>query len=205
MKNNALKILLISLLFSGFTSCSSDDELDIPEKESTYTFQSIKWCLEEGDGCEELEKNVHNTFYNYEAEAVDITVNPLEKVKDYSYFHNNEDTELLKQLTGDSLMVSIPSEFSLLSTQYGYFLGKTAPLYIGKQVDLDPTFRTEKTTTLAPKTKMTEDHTIYQNKITATYIISFFSEDLGYKEIKGKWTGVFFKNLTGNTLFEEIK
>ncbi|MBS7111527.1 MAG: hypothetical protein KH100_10050 [Dysgonomonas mossii] len=49
--------------------------------------------------------------------------------------------------------------------------------------------------------------TIYQNKITATYRIRLVADDdsFDYKDIHGKWTGVFLRNMESSSVVEEIK
>lgn len=199
----------ISLLFVFmsclFISCSNDKEL--PEENKTYTFHSIMWKLEEGDKQEVIEDHKSIFFQNNSNETISATHNSSDYIKDYSHFHDSEEAELLSKLMSEDYIVSIPSEIDLLSSNYVYYTGKDAPLRIGEKVELEPSSWFEESTTLPPNCKLTINTTIYQNKITATYRIRLVANDdsFDYKDIYGKWTGAFLRNMESSSVVEEIK
>lgn len=205
MKAYSQILLLFIFMSCLFISCSNDK--DLPEENKTYTFHSIMWKLEEGDKQEVIEDHRSISIHNNVDELAIITNKSEDYIKDYSHFHNSEDAELLTQLMGEDYTVSIPSEISLLSSDYVYYSGKEAPLRIGEKVELEPSTKVKESTTLPPHSKLTTNVTIYQNKITATYRIRLVADDdsFDYKDIHGKWTGVFLRNMESSSVVEEIK
>lgn len=165
---------------------------------------SISWYLQDGDSCETLTSTFITTYINGTGTSAYTTFVP-QGIEEYSFFHESENTELLRKSLGDSLIVSIPYDFDLLSSQPKSFSRKTAPLCSGKEIKLEPSAKIEVSATIPPNSKVIVNNTIYKNKITATYIIDLVSEDLVHKEIQGKWTGVFFKNIESNETVTEIE
>ncbi|MDR2950614.1 MAG: hypothetical protein LBV71_15615 [Prevotella sp.] len=180
--------------------------MDNSEESNAYRFYSIMWKLDDGDGLEVLDYKTHEVFYNNENKDINIVFESMEEVEDYSYFHETENAELLKKLLGKDSIVSIPSEYNYLFSDYSSFSGTEAPLRIGEKVKLHPLMAAASVTRLPPNCKLTQDRTVYQDKITATYSIRFVSKKdwFDYKEIQGKWTGVFFRDIEENPVVEEI-
>ncbi len=205
MKTYSQILFLFIFMSCHLISCSNDP--DLPEENKTYTFHSIKWKLEEGDKQEIIEEHKSISIHNNVDEPAIITNKSEDYIKDYSHFHNSEDAELLTQLMGEDYIVSIPSEISLLSSDYVYYSGKEAPLRIGEKVELEPSTKVKESTTLPPHCKLTINMTLYQNKMTATYCIRLVADDdsFDYKEIYGKWTGTLFRNMDSSFVLEEIK
>ncbi len=120
--------------------------------------------------------------------------------------HETENAELLKKLLDKDSIVSIPSEYNYLFSDYSSFSGTEASLRIGEKVKLHPIMAATSATRLPPNCKLTQDRIVYQDKVTATYSIRFVSQKdwSEYKEIQGKWTGVFFRDMEEDSVVEEI-
>ncbi len=207
MKTYSQILFLFIFMSCHLISCSNDP--DLPKENKTYTFHSIMWKLEEGEGEGEgkeiISEKKYSTFFNHLSRPIEATYEPL--IKDYSYFHDSEDVELFSKSVGEDYIVSIPSEISLLSSNYVYCSGKEAPLRIGEKVELEPSTKVKESTTLSPQSKLSINSTVYYNKITATYRIRLVADDdsFDYKDIHGKWTGAFFRNMESRSVIEEIK
>lgn len=202
-------ILLLSLIAFlptlCFVSCSKDEIL---KNDKTYKLGSIMWKLDEGNGQEIIEQELpEEVFYNTGNTTKTIYITPLEKIKETSCFQS-ENIETLNKWAGRNVFVSVPSEFSLLSSEYKYFAGGVkAPLFAGEEVKLQPTTEMTEHSDLQPNIRMTYKATVYLKKITATYTARFVEDGEGFDsfEIKGKWTGLFFNNVTENITYNDIK
>jgi hypothetical protein len=205
-------VVLISLIAFlptlCFISCSKDNKDEIVKNDKTYKLGSIMWKLDEGNGQEIIEQELpEEVFSNNGNTTKTIYITPLEKIEETSCFQS-ENTETLNKWAGRNILVSVPSEFSLLSSEYKYFAGGVkAPLFAGEKVKLQPTTEMTEHSDLQPNIKMTYKATVYLKKITATYTVRFVEDGKGFDsfEVTGKWTGLFFYNIKENITFNDIK
>ena len=206
MKTNRSHVILLLLIVICFISCSKENE-EI-EATKTYQFSSLQWRLEEGDGQEIIAVQVpEQTYVNEGSTPVKVKIDRLKDIN-FSSFFKTDQMETLNKWAGTDVEVSIPSEFSLLSSQYRYFTGGvTAPLIAGKEIPIQPGITITEETDLPPRTKMTYKATVYVKKITASYLATFVSQEKtpDYMEVKGKWNGLFFNNTEAKTVFDDIK
>ncbi len=190
-----------------FVSCSKSDKDENLQDNKTYKLSSIMWKLDEGNGQEIVEQEIpEQIFYNTGNIIKPIDIASLENIEETSFFQS-ENKEILNKWAGKDVLVPVPSEFSLLSSEYKYFTGGVeAPLLAGEGVKLQST-KVSGRADLQPNTKMTYKATVYLKKITATYTARFVENGNGsdFFEVKGTWTGVFFSKIEENVTYDDIK
>lgn len=206
MKTTVLKLILFVFLPVCLFSCSSDDEKS-PEEDKNYVFSSIMWRLEEGDGAEEVIVNIpEEVVTNTGNTTKKVTFKSVDWVKETSEFEY-EDAEKFNNFFGSEIMVSVPTEYRILSSKYGYYTGRKAPLVADEEFVMDPETKIEDTLDLPPNTKITYSGSIKYNKVRASYLIRLEEENnsFDYIEITGKWTGLVFSNMEKSIVASEIK
>lgn len=206
MKTNRSHVILLLLIVIGCLSCSKENEE--MEVTKTYRFSSLQWRLEEGDGQEILAVQLpEQTYLNEGSTPIKVEIDRLKGINFFSFFKTDQ-MEKLNKWTGNDVTVSVPSEFSLLSSQYSYFTGEvTAPLIAGKEFPIQTGTTITEGTNLQPGTKMTYKATIYLKKITASYLATFVIEGKNpdYAEVRGKWSGEFFDHTNAEIKFDNIQ
>lgn len=208
MKNSYLTFLLLFVCF--FVSCSDSNYIIEDEDEKEYELVSIMWKLvdEDGDGMEMISQKLpEKIYYNDGITGLPVEYNPLETVKQTSYFEcENKDLEFLNKWM-EKVEVVIPTEPDLLSSQYKYLGGVKAPLEFIKENEVEMTTKMSASTVLTPYTKMTYNGTAYLKKIKATYCLIFAAKDNRFDEVKieGKWSGLIYHNSESSVVYDEIK
>lgn len=206
-RQNLLSLLLLSTCIFGWMACNNENE-DLTKNKKNYTFSSILWKLDEGDGIETIAQEIpEEIFRNKGNEAKQICVSPLKSINETSIFQF-ENTEDFNKWVGEDLWVYVPFYFEGLSSKYSDCMStKRAPLFAGKEFKLPSASKMKDCAKLPPNLQLSYKATIYLKKITATCLIRFVEEKNknNYIEIEGKWTGIFFKNMESHTAFQEIK
>lgn len=201
-------LFVLCLFVASFVSCSSNDDPEVPEIEKNYKLVSVMWRLEEGDGIEIVEKKLpEKVFSNKTGTNVTVSIDPSDQFDETSYFQC-DDTLRLNKGAGENVLVSVPTEYSLLSSEYSYFQGGvSAPLLAGTEKKVESALSFLHETEVASNVKLTYNATVYLRKITATFLARFVSDDgmSDEYEIKGKWSGCFFNNIEEAIVYDDIK
>ena len=210
MSSKLSKWSVVLLCAMGLISCSSNKESDIIDVTSkTYKLASVQWKIGEGDGVEVIEKEYPvEVFTNTEDVEILLEIDVLKDVEETSLFVCKEVPSELQNGINPEALVSVPSEFSLLSDRYSYLMGGSqAPVVLNTKSILESSRSMISTTQLPKNTKMTINKTVFFNKIQATYLLRFVEEGEGFDsfEVEGKWTGMLFANIERNVVFEEVK
>lgn len=197
-------LLIFSLII--FSSCNKKDDETIPvANEGPYELASIEWSLQEGDGQEIVAvKLPEQHFENQGNDPLPVVVRPLEELQGTSQFFMN-DSALITDLTDANVMVNAPDLVEILSDSYGYVVGGQLVPFRPGESSFDFSTSIKDSTTLAPGTQISYQMTIYLKKITATYFARF-DQGGAYtpKEMKGKWTGVFYQSMESEAVYKEI-
>lgn len=199
--------LLIGLLFSiGFISCQSDEILiEDVETAKSYEFISIEWKLAETDGQRIVEEEVPEYYFRNDSDTtMEINIEPLNDMQGSSIFIFF-DSLAFKELNYTELEVSIPSELSLLSERYSYLSGGVKVPLAEEETFFPFSWHFKDSLMLNPRSTLTSNYTLFFRKNKASFLVTFREKTSGHiLELKGRWTGLFFNNIVGESVINEI-
>lgn len=202
-------LLILSICFILLIGCGKDDDnltLVVPEAKQPYELADIQWALKDGDGQEIIEKVLPEKLFKNEGDAtVAITFDPLANLRGSSTFEFELPEDLPVKL--DSLKkIAVLSEINLLSEGYSHIGGGTKVPFRREEFNFPFWISIKETVDLKPKTQIRYQDTLLLKKNMATFKARFEQPETRESfELTGKWTGVFYKTLNGNAVFEEVK
>ena len=205
MKYN--KVLIVLFLSIGLISCDSDESsIDDEQTLKSYELISIQWKLDANDGQSIVEEKIPEFYFQNDTDKnMEIVIEPLKDKQGSSIFKFN-DSVAFKKLNLSKVNVSITKELSLLSKSYSYLQGGVQ-VPLTKEASFFPfSFYANLSLQLTPGNTLTTNYTLFLRKNKASFLATFREKSSGnIIELTGNWTGLFFDNLKGESVENEIE
>ncbi|MCM4169207.1 hypothetical protein KCTC52924_00731 [Arenibacter antarcticus] len=203
---NLTKICITLFLSIGFISCSDDDTLiDNEQRLKSFELINIQWKLNLTDGQSIVEEKIPELHFRNDSETpMEVVIEPLKDVQGSSLFRFN-DSIAFSKLNYEEVQVSITKELSLLSERYSYLVGGVEVPLTQEETYFPFSYYFENALMLNPRSTLTSNYTVFLRKNKASFLATFREINNGeILELDGTWTGLFFNNLTGESVVDNI-
>lgn len=201
--NNLLIGLFISI---GLISCHNDESLIYDEQIlKSYELISIQWKLNATDGQSIVENKIPEFYFQNDTDTtMEIIIEPFKDKQGSSIFKFNDSIAFTK-LNLKKVNVTITKELSLLSESYSYLEGGVKVSLTQEESFFPFSDYAKLSLMLNPRNTLTTNYTLFLRKNKASFLAMFREKSSGHIiELTGNWTGLFFDNLTGETVINEI-
>ncbi|CAM4114873.1 hypothetical protein [Flavobacterium weaverense] len=143
-------------------------------------------------------------FQNDTDTTMEIIIEPLKHKQGSSIFKFNDSISFTK-LNHKKVSVSITKELSLLSENYSYLEGGVEVPLTQEESFFPFSDYAKLSLMLNPRNTLTTNYTLFLRKNKASFLATFREKSSGHIiELTGNWTGLFFDNLTGESVINEI-